>query len=137
MRKWSTLFQEFRRIAASSVDRFPIAIAVLAANAVVINLDIGGWVTITEEELVRTTFALVGGAVIATAFTLASERRGGAPFARHGLSLVCACLLATALWFWDRLGIAFPALFPQRSLQSRLHRICCAAGRGFGISCGA
>jgi hypothetical protein len=111
MRKWSTLFLEFGRVAASGVDRFPIPIAALAANTVVINLNIGNWVAITEEELVRTTFALVGGAVIATALTLASERRDGALFARHGLSLLCACVLATALWFWERLGIAFPALF--------------------------
>ncbi len=42
---------------------------------------------------------------------LFGERRAIGAVPRHLLSLVLAAAVGTALWYWDRLGVAFPALF--------------------------
>lgn len=92
-------------------DRFPVAVVALGAFAIYVNLEIADVIRVRGDEMARAGFALVGAAAIATAVALFGERRAIASLLRHSPSLVLAAAVGAALWYWDRLGVAFPALF--------------------------
>lgn len=111
MRRLLERWREARTTIVAGFGRFPVAILALAIFAITVNLEIAQIVALRDEDLVRAGFALVGGAVAATAAVLFGERRRTRPIARHVLSLLLAAAIGVALWYWERLAIAFPALF--------------------------
>ncbi len=104
-------WREARSALVAGFGRFPIAVAALAFFALYVNLVIAEVIKAPDDEIVRAGIALVGSAALATAMVLFDERRAIAVLPRHLLSLVLAAAIGSALWYWDGLGVAFPALF--------------------------
>jgi Domain of unknown function (DUF4153) len=111
MRRLLERWGEARTALVSGFGRFPAAVVALAIFATYVNLAIAELIKTPGDETARAGFALVGAAALATAAVLFGERRAIAALPRHLLSLVLAASVGSALWYWDRLGVAFPALF--------------------------
>lgn len=95
----------------SVVRRFPVAILAAALCALRVNLEVQEIVGPASDEPLRSFVALLGAAAIATACVLFCELRNVGGAARHLTSLVLAAAFGASLWYWDRLSVAFPALF--------------------------
>jgi hypothetical protein len=115
--RWLPGWRELRSDAMSAFSRFPAAVLALAGFAIYLNLDIAEITTVDEPELARAGLALVSGALIAAAAVLFGERQGMLPALRHALSIVLGGVLALAIWYWEPLAVAFPALFIAAALS--------------------
>jgi hypothetical protein len=111
MDRWGAIGRKAGVTIVASVSRFPVSILAFALFAIRINFEIASTVKSSDEELLRAAVALVGAAAIATSAVLFCERRAIAAAQRHLLSLLLAAIVGAALWYWDQLAIAFPALF--------------------------
>ena len=108
--KWTAALRNLRGNALSGLERFPIALLSLAVFVAMINLEIAGAVVFDDELAIRAGAAFGAGAATAAATVLFGERRGWDGALRHGASLLLALPVAGAIWFWERLGVAPPAL---------------------------
>jgi hypothetical protein len=99
-----------RGAALTGIERFPVALLWLAGFVVVVNLDIAGALDLDGEVIARAGAASGAAAAIATAWVLSCERRALSPPIRHGASFALAALFGAAIWFWDPLAVAPPAL---------------------------
>jgi hypothetical protein len=113
------------------VERFPVAIIALAAFALFNNLAIADVITPAPGIIERAAMALFGAAVIATAFVLLAERYGFAIAMRHGGSLLLAAIVGAALWLWESLAVAWPALFAAAVLALPLAPYVGGSPQGF------
>jgi hypothetical protein len=117
MRRWLEKWREVRSALVWALSRFPVTVIALGVFALYVNLIIADIVSATDKDVLRAGIALVGAAGIATSAVFFGERIALAAFARHLLSLVLATAVGAALWYWERLAVAFPALFVAVALS--------------------
>jgi hypothetical protein len=111
MRGWLVRFSGVTQGAITALERFPVALIALAAFALFNNLAISEVIRPAPGVVERAGMALIGAAIIATAFVLLAERHGLAFALRHGGSILLAAIVGASLWLWEGLAVAWPALF--------------------------
>jgi Domain of unknown function (DUF4153) len=110
VRAWIERLWGWRAAVLVGIGRFPVSLAALAVFVFLVNLDIADLYLIDGDVFLR-VFALCGGAAaISAAIVLYGERAGIPPRERHVASAIAAVVVALAMWFWQPLGVAPPAL---------------------------